>query len=579
MAKINISAFAGERPLAIPKLLPDTAATEAIDVRLDDGGLTPINASLATGALVPNDDVTIYRHLGAWLSWPTVVDAVPGPVAQDRLYYTGSGAPKMRVGGTVYPLKIGRPSSALAAVSSGPSTGDVQSRTYVYTFVTSFGEETAPSPASAVVDWRPGQMVTLSGFAAPPAGRSIVSQRIYRSQTGQSGTYLYLIAERPASSANYLDTVGADAFQEALPSAGWDEPPDALTGITSMPNGMMAAFVGRDVYFCEPYRPHAWPEKYVMTCDSDIVGLGSIGSVLIVMTKANPYLMTGAHPDSMQSLKLEANFPCINARGIVDLGFAICYPSNDGLVAVRATGQVQWVTEGLFRRDDWRAFSPENAIGAQHGSIYMMFYDVTSADGVRNSGALFININATPFLARSAETASAAYFDVEDSALYFKRAGNQNINRFDDPNGYPATYSWRSKEFWLPRPSTFGAVLIDEGVIGGFTDTSKIDAERARISALNVVTFASGKLDSAINESPLAEMALAGDTMLPLPEPLSINVSVFADGKLIGVVNKVGKVCRLPAGRSARVWEVSVQSNLPIGSVAIATTVDELKGA
>jgi hypothetical protein len=576
LARITLSAFAGEKPLVLPRLLPETAATEAIGVRLDDGGLTPINGSLKTGESVAHGTKTIYRHQDQWLSWPKEINAVPGPVAQDRLYFTGDGVPKVRVAGITYPLRVPRPSAGLTATIGGAGNGDTQTRTYVYTFVTSFGEETAPSPASPALDWKPGQSVTLSGFAAAPAGRSITRQRIYRSQTGSSGTYLYFIAERPVSSSDFLDEVGVDAFQEALPSAGWDEPKDTLSGITSMPNGMMAAFVGRDVYFCEPWRPHVWPEKYVLTCDSDVVGIASIGAVLVVLTKANPYMMTGSHPDSMQSVKLEANFPCINARGIVDLGFAICYPSNDGLISVRATGEIALVTEQLFRRDDWQALSPQTALGAQHGNLYLMFYDITDAVADRSAGALFVNVNAEPFLKRSGEAADAVFFDVETSALFFKRPGDTNIYRFDDPFGFPEPFSWRSKEFWMPRPGTFGAILVDKGSVSDTSDEARIAAEIARISAENNVIFASGKLRSAINEHALGEYPVGGDPMLPLPSPMAANVSVYADGILVGNINKIGSVCRL-AAKNARCWEIAVQSNIPIGSISLATSVDELR--
>ncbi|NKB96795.1 hypothetical protein HED48_23285 [Ochrobactrum intermedium] len=82
----------------------------------------------------------------------------------------------------------------------------------------------------------------------------------------------------------------------------------------------------------------------MLTTDADIVGLGAIGTSLVIATKANPYLATGSSPDTMQMVKLEANLPCVNARGIVDLGFAIAYPSNEGLAAVAANGEAKLVT-------------------------------------------------------------------------------------------------------------------------------------------------------------------------------------------------------------------------------------------
>jgi hypothetical protein len=576
MPAINISAFIGERPLILPRLLPETAAQEAVNARLDDGGLTPIRKSLKTGDMAAAGAITVYRHNGKWLSWPVVVDAAPGPVAQERLYYTGDDTPKMRINDDIFDLAVPRPTLKLTATPSGTGSGDTQSRTYVYTYVTEFGEETAPSPASDIIEWKPGQTVTLSGFALPVPDRQITKQRIYRSQTGSSGTYLYFIAERPAAEADYVDSIAVDAFQEALPSAGWDEPPDELSGLTVMPNGMMAAFVERSVYFCEPWRPHVWPEKYIMNCDSDVVALGSIGSVLVVMTKANPYLMTGSHPDSMQSQKLEANFPCINARGVVDLGFAICYPTNDGLIAVGGDGSVNLVTRELFRPQDWLKLSPATAIGAQYSGAYAMFYDA-GEDGKRDAGCLFVTVGATPFLIRSAEIISACYFDVGDSALYFTRPGDTNIYRFDPPDGPPETMIWRSKEWWLPRPMNFGAMLIDKGSLRITDDTAAIQAEVQRIEAENAAIFASGKLESALNEIPVNAYPVNGDALLALPEYLNVSVGVFGDGKLVRVINKTDVVERLPATSMARVWEIAVSSNVPISRIAVASSVDELR--
>lgn len=576
MPAINISAFIGERPLILPRLLPETAAQEAVNARLDDGGLTPIRKSLRTGAFAGAGAKTIYRHNGTWLSWPVVVDAAPGPVAQERLYYTGDGSPKMRIDGDIFTLAVPRPVGALTAVASGAGTGDTQSRTYVYTYVTDFGEETAPSPASAIIDWKPGQTVTLSGFALPVPERQITKQRIYRSQTGSAGTYLYFIAERAASADNFNDEIAVDAFQEALPSAGWDEPPATLSGLTVMPNGMMAAFVGRSVYFCEPWRPHVWPEKYILNCDSDIVALGSIGSVLVVMTNANPYVMTGSHPDSMQSQKLESNFPCINARGVADLGFAICYPSNDGLVAVDGNGSVNLVTRELFRPHDWLKLSPSTAIGAQYSGAYAMFYD-TEVGNQRVAGCLFVTVGTTPFLIRSAEIVAACYFDVTDSALYFTRPGETNVYRFDPPEGPPETMVWRSKEWWLPRPMNFGAIMVDRSKLGSAAVDPTVIAERERIAAENAEIFATGVLNSAMNEHAWNEYPVNGDTMLPLPDFLAISIGVIGDGEVVRVIDRTDVVQRLPAKKMARVWEISVSSNVAISRIALASSVDELR--
>lgn len=579
MPVIKLSAFAGEKPLITARLLPDTAATAAFNARLNDGALTPSNKPVPTGHDAGDlSHKTIYRHLGEWLSWSGVVSAAPGPVAEERLYYTGDGVPKMRVSGVVYNLAVPRPTATPVAAASGTGSGDTQSRTYVWTWVTDFSEESAPSPASAIIDWKPGQTVTLSGFEAAPTGRAISRQRIYRSQTGSSGTFLYLIADRVASAANFVDNIAVDAFQEPLPSSDWNAPVDGLSGLTVLPNGMMAAFSGKSVYFCEPYRPHAWPEKYSQACETEVVGLRAIGTGLVVMTKGQPYFWSGSTPDTMQGGKLEGELPCINARGIVDLGFAICYPSNLGLVIVRADGSIAIATMELFDRDTWLAFDPTSIVAAQHMSNYVMFYSTLDPAGQPFRGCLMLNVNAAQYLVRGTEVADAVFSSPDDQGLYFKRAGETGISRFDSPDGAPDTLYWRSKEFWLTRPVSMGAILIDLG--DGLTLKSQlnIDAEHAEIDEQNVEFFAAPFL-SAINERPINALAINDDPMLTYPSPQEIQVNVYADKKLVCSVAKAGAVGRLPAGFTARCWEVDVSCNIQVDQVIIAGTVDELRNA
>lgn len=578
MSVIKLSAFAGEKPLISARLLPETAATAAANVRLDDGALTPTRKSSYQGIQMPLGSRTIYRHGNEWLSWMTEVNAVPGPVAEDRLYYTGDGAPKMRVGGAVYPLALAAPPAAPVASVSGTGNGDTITRTYVWTWVTAFGEESAPSPASAIVEWKPGQTVTLSGFTVAPAGRAITKQRIYRSQTGTSGTYLYLIAERAAATVNFADTIAVDAFQEALPSSGWTPPPDDMQGLISMPNGMMAAFSGRDVLFCEPWRPHAWPDRYTMTCEKPVVGLAALGSVLIVMTEGAPYIMSGSHPDSIQSQKLEANFACINRRGIVDLGFAVCYPSSVGLVTVAADGSVKLATSQLLSRDDWLSLSPETIVASQHAGAYCFSYDTSSPNEGRYAGSMMINVGAAEFLVRSPELMSAMWFDQNEAALYFMRPDNGGVYRFDDPNASPETYFWRSKEFWLTSPASFGAVLVDFDNVPDIRTGASIEAEHRRIEQENAATIAGGGLLSSINDLALNAGTFAGDALKDFPDYTSAVVNVYADGALVRSMTLTSRIERLPAKAKARRWEISVSSNVQVTQILMAGTMDELRG-
>ncbi|PTW53568.1 hypothetical protein C8N35_11623 [Breoghania corrubedonensis] len=580
MPVIRLSGFAGEKPLLNPRLLPETAATASYGVRLDDGALTPMRSSKLIATLDGATNAqTIYQHQGEWLTWEKVVHAAPGPVAQDRLYYTGDGAPKMRLDGVVYDLALPRPEEALVVGVTGDADEDAdpQTRTYCYTLVTSFGEESAPCSASELVDWKPGQEVTLSGFSVGPVGRSVTLQRIYRSQTATSGTYFYLIAERAVTEGDFVDTVDVDDIQDALPSQQWDAPPDGLSGLVSMANGMMAAFFGRTVYFCEPYRPHAWPETYTMTVDADIVGLGALDAALIVMTKGRPYIMSGTAPDSVVSRKLEAPWPCINARAIVDLGFAICYPTKDGLVQVGADGSISLATTELFSRETWLEFSPETAVAGQDRGIYTLFYDYLNGEAQRLRGCLLINVNAAQYLSRVDEHASAVFVSEADASLYLTRSDDPQVLRFNDPDGLPSTFYWRSKEFMLVQPVNMSAILIDLGRDNDPATVRLIEEERERVRQENESLF-NGDLDSAVDERALNTGAIGSDNLLALPRTEAITCNIYADGKVIASKAIAGQILRLPAGFKARKWQIDVSANSQISQIAIASSVDELRG-
>lgn len=575
MASLRLAQFSGEIPRLISRLLPDTGSQYAENVRLDDGGLTPIrNPRLEHQFETPDNIQTVYKFGNDWLAWASVVNAVPGPVATDRLYYTGDGVPKMRIGSTVYNLAVPAPTVALTGAVTGSGAGDVITRLYVYTFVTDFGEESEPCPISADINWQAGQTVTLSGFQAAPAGRAISKQRIYRSQTSnQAGTDLFFLEERTASTANFVDTYAPDAFGEVLPSRDFNPPPDDLQGIISMPNGMLAAFSGKQLCFSEPFIPHAWPEKYRLTATYDIVGLGSYGTTVVAGTRGYPFVASGNAPESMIEEKIEVNLPCVNGRGMVDLGYSVAYPSNDGLVVV-SSGGASIVTDKLYTRPDWQKLSPATLIGGQFAGRYFASYEYVEIDGSISSGIEIIDLTGDqPFVLRGGEKADAFHYNIESGAL-FVLYGN-NVFEWDAIGQVNEIMTWRSKRFVLPAPVSFGAILVEGGTL--MTPEQK-QAEQDAIDAViaaNAAKIAAG-MGSEINGAAIDLFAFNGDSLEPLPQSKFISVSVYADDQLIRVVTELNKVCRINGNRRAKTWEIQVNGTAEVEQITIATTVREL---
>jgi hypothetical protein len=640
---ISITAFSGEQPRILPRLLPDTAAQSAIDTRLDDGGLTPLrDAPIVDNVGVSATWKSITYFSNNWIGWDSPnIWVAPAPVATDRLYYTdgylnlnpAGGKPKMRLAdGTEYDLAVVAPTTKCAVALGGTATGpDIQSRLYIYTYVTDLNgikEESAPSPVSDNVDWKPGQYVDLSGLLAPPASpaRGITKKRIYRLQTGSAGSYYYFIAEIDAATTIFHDTVPVDATAEPCPSIPFDTPPDGLSGLIALPNGMMAAFMGKQLFFSEPYKPHAWPDKYTLTTEHPIIGLGAVGMTVLVMTDAHPYVVVGSHPDSMVMQKVEQNLACVSHRTIVDMGYAIAYASWEGVVLARSDGSMGVASANLFNREEWEDFNPQTMLCSQLGGRYVAFYSRTLDDGTNLTGAFFVDLGNPVFLFRTSSYADAACFRLERAALYFKPPGKAEIRQIDADNAGRRTLYWKSKPFVLPYAENYGAILIDADDSIKLVDSDAATAANNAVIAANLTLIHNGGLytwdgkwpvppgtanyhwqadmdgwatthpSSAsiggdLDAMPVNEVAFNGDLLKPLPYPLQVvgvdpaasnvyavmTASVYCDGKIVAGIGKVNKATRLPSGFRGRSWEIDVSTNQRIHKITMAKTMDDLK--
>jgi hypothetical protein len=577
MATLKLTAFSGEIPREQPRLLPPTAAQHAENTRLTSGGLVPVRQARNVYTISGHTAgavKTIYKHGSEWLAWDTVVNACPGPVAQDRLYYTGDGVPKMRVSGVNYPLAVPFPATALTATTSGTPTGPVTERLYVRTFVTSFGEESEPSPVTAPVNWQSGLTVTLSGFTAAPSGRGITLERIYRSQDSALGTSLFFIAERAASTADFVDTVAPDGFGELLPSSDWNAPPDGLQGLCAGANGMLAGFVGKDLYFSEPYRPHAWPQKYILTVDFNIIAVGSFGTTFVVMTEGRPYIVNGNTPDSMVQEKIERNLPCINARGVVDLGYGVAYPSTDGLVMVSNAG-ADVVTKNLMARTDWQLTQPDTYVAGQYDGRYFASYSYVDVLNQPVMGTFIIDLTGEqPFILRASRYADACHYSLIDSALYM--LSGLTIYEWDAVGQLPEVQSWKSKKFVLAAPASFGAMLVEGDDSLSANDLDDIAQANAAIATGNAALFAQPSIGGELNGAAFGLYVINGDALTPAVPEKYASIAIFADGVLVDTVSDLNVAVRLKPIPRNRSWHVEVSGTAEVSQISMATTMREL---
>lgn len=397
---------------------------------------------IATAATV--NSLTEIRGFGVSVS----VFGNVNPVAVVETGSVGSNV-SLRLRQGTYP-NVGQ-FSELIGEGYADTPASTETRVYVWTWVnkeSGYEIESGPSPASLPIEVYAEQTASISGRSTVPTGYVVTHWRLYRSV---SGTYLY-VTELPVSQTSYTDNVLAEDLGDELPTLTWAPPPAKLSGLTNLPNGIMAGFVGRDVYFCDPYHPHAWPENYTLSFDYPVVGLGRMDTTLAVLTTGTPYFVQGSHPDSMVSVKTDLEQACVSKRSIVSTNGFVIYASPDGLVLLTPSGS-KLITEQYFTRAQWQSyFSPSSIHAYTHDLKYVAFYN----NGTTSGGFIY-DPTSGQFILHDIY-ATAGYSDLQNDKLFVAFA-DRSVKTW--LGGSAKTYTWKSKKFTLPQVAGFSCAQLE----------------------------------------------------------------------------------------------------------------------
>ena len=485
---IRLSPFAGMLPRVSTKLLPQDKAQTARNAKLISGELRPFLDASVVQALNASTRVVFPDVPGAtrtWVQFDSDADIVNSPIKTATGFqlfcfttggkilnsgswsstitrpmhgYVVSGDPNYVA--SFYYLGVPKPTTPIAFnADTGtlspdpPDPAQTETRYYVYTFVTAWGEEGPPSDPSPAREWNPGAVINLKSMDTSPGANYNTgsgTKRIYRTNTGYAGTEYQLVAEIPMATTTYADSIADDQLGEVLPSSDWVAPPTDMVGITAMANGILAGFYGREIYFCEPYQPHAWPIAYRLIVEDVIVALGAYETNLVIVTEGQTWIASGVDSAAMALTKIPIDQSCTNKRGMANCGsHGVVYPSPDGLIAIGNKG-IRNVTEQIMSRREWQDLGPENIIGFGHDEKYFGFY--SSGDG------FVIDLNAPDYVElHLLAPVTGGYSDLYEDALYL--IWNGNLTKWEGDTD-PLDFSWRSKVFELPYPVNFGCAQV-----------------------------------------------------------------------------------------------------------------------
>ncbi len=472
-----------------------------------------------------------------------------------------------------------------AAAGGTLGTAVLTTRAYVYTWVTAYGEESAPSPATVVTGWS-NSTWTVSLFTPPPDDmgvlRNITNTRIYRTVTASGGgTTYFFVALLPVATVSYADTNldSAVALNLLLASTVWFPPPENLQGLCAMPNGMTVGFVGNEIWFSEPYYPHAWPPNYVITTEFPVIGIGVSGQCVVACTAAKPYVMTGVNPSNMTELKVDKADPCISRGSIVGATEGVYYASPNGLMLVSPYGQITNMTELWVTREKWQQLTPQKNVRAiGFLSQYFAFGTVYQGDAS---------------VAQQGFTIELAASDTSSFTIWPQPGGHRlGLTQLTAPNGF-------NIKNVMTDPWTGVALLVQNGGVYyyDFSDPaptivpyrwrSKVfqDKRRANYSALRVWYTAypgAPAQGAAPNTAPATDPSWLPGNLGP-NQYAEIRIYAggnepYVDGQLVTAreIFNSGGLLRIASGFKFENWQVEIEGRVSISNVQIGTSVTEL---
>jgi hypothetical protein len=432
---------------------------------------------------------------------------------------------------------------------------------------------------------------------------NITEKNIYRTITGTLGNVDYhYVATIPLAQADYNDSAPNDeiGLNRTIESEVFYPPPKDLIGIVRHPNGFLIGFTGgsadigdeedatpRDIYFSEPYRPHAWNPGNVLTVQHPIKGLGLFGTSVAICTQGFPYIATGIRPESMVLTKAETSEPCLSSRrGVVSMDYGVFYPSQNGLLLVNQNG-FQNATKDLITKEEWLGdYFPQLFIAGRYQSQYVAMYSQTK-------GIMFAPDEPQAALIELDGYINTPNIQTDDVTGELLSIADGVIYDWNPVRGIPVVAQWECKEFDVPKPVNFGAarIIFDSNV--GVVDPGIV----AEYQAWNDLRFAAAPL-APLNFAPLGvvqQFDPQDGTWPPLPEnkntlhfgPLfavnnlganaEVTFELYANGKLVMIKQVINdRPFKLPGGFKATRWYFRIRTNVPVLSVKIAETGKEL---
>ena len=565
--------------------------------------------------------------------------------------------------------------------------GNTQIRTYVYTWITPWGEESIASLPSDELYIKEGQVITVTGLptATPTASYFVRGLRLYRTLVSASGTEYYKLSDlwfpinttKVARSGNVstvtfaephnfiaddrfkvsgctttsfnitggtvkavvddytitYDQTAADTGETAdtagtlyhdvaeeitdparywgdgsytytddflytnllglLSSDYYDEPSSSMKGLRVAHNNILVGFFDNQLCFSEPGNPHAWPVKYRLTFDSNIVSIEPVSGYIVILTEAYPYAVSGNDPATMVVARIDMLYPCLSKRSVVNMGYGVVYATHGGLAVYSLSKGLSLITKMVHDWDTWNEnLTPSTLVGHFYKDKYFGSYNGNSLifEQDEKTGGFF-SIVQTTF--------TAAWTDQITNKMYYITDTTGDIYEWDDMTQPLTPMEWKSKVVVTKKYMNIGAARVIADYDTPQSEIDAINAYNVAAKAYNILRWAeaaqlgtlNGPTDYMVSGARVENSGAINGCMVVNGDCITREQKVHANYLCITFklwVDKVlvfqGNVCsdkifRLPAGYRSDTFEVSVSGAARVRAIHLGETPYGLREA
>ena len=600
----SIDIFSGSVPKVADNVLKNNQASVAENCNLLSGELrTWKGDSLEDEISNTGTAKTLFKYDNFWYTFNDVVTIAKAPIVGDdynRIVLTGLDKPAITDTELVTPtsfnyyyLGIPAPTVAPVAANSGSTGGSITDTYWVYTYVREWPDgkidEGPPSPVSNMLELDSAGGAGLSSITTlvDYADYGVTDIYIYRTQVGSTSADFQYVDSIDITDTTYADTVAGDDLGEAIQSGSWGPPPDDLSGIVNVGNGILAGYVGNTVYLCDTFQPHGWDESRTFPCEFDVVGLGVYNNTLIVCTEGYPISAYVAEPTQFQIVPFKELLPCKSSKSIVSTKDGVMYAGHNGLVLVNQNGPVV-ATSMFFNDRQWVELAPESMTGIYNDNQYFYFWNKLVAYLDDSGSTLYKKVEGSFIYNLIDENAAittvkmptdAIYKSIDDVEIYYTvdTEDTTQIYKWEGSEVKTKNFLWESKEFI----SESGVINLSAArVLGRFAGVT-YDVDTGDEIENTFETLLNQGLYGEVNGAAWNTYSWNGDRLSEIAayfsEPKSLFFIMYVDGSKKFTKKVTGdKIFRLPTNCKGRRFKFQLVGNVNVQQLQVATSAQEI---